>query len=138
MQACVVLQATTSLSTTATSSTPSPRSLSASRTSDLRLGRKLTVYFFNCYAAQKIAGRYHGWPCRRDMAVAGCDQTSISTEKSGVASSCGAICSAISKGSLDVLAGAVLLVAGLAIPEQDRAQVLARVVAETTSACKDS
>jgi hypothetical protein len=26
-------------------------SLSASRTSDLRLGRKLTVYFFNCYAA---------------------------------------------------------------------------------------
>jgi hypothetical protein len=30
------------------------------------------------------------------------------------------------------------LVAGLAIPEQDRAQVLARVVAETTSASKDS
>ncbi len=72
------------------------------------------------------------------MAGVGSEQTSFSPEKQWVAPSCCANCSAFPDGSLDVLARAVLLVAGMAIPEHDRAAVLARVVAAMSSARKGS
>jgi hypothetical protein len=51
-----------------------------------------------------------------------------STGKRHPAPVCGAKCSADSDSEFDLLARAVLLVASLAIPEHDRAAVLARVV----------
>jgi len=43
---------------------------------------------------------------------------------------CDAKCDAISADRAELLARAILLVAGMAIPESERAEVLARVVAE--------
>ena len=63
------------------------------------------------------------------MAGAGCEQTSSSAEERRIASGGGANGSAVPDGSLDVLARAVVLVAGMAIPEHDRAAFLSRVIA---------
>ncbi len=80
-------------------------------------------------AGAKKGCRGHGWPCSRKMAGTGSEQTSKSAEKPPTAPRCGANCSATPDGRVDLLARAVLLVAGMAIPEHDRAAVLARVVA---------
>ena len=48
----------------------------------------------------------------------------------GMAADCDAKCDAISADRAELLARAILLVAGMAIPESERAEVLARVVAE--------
>ena len=50
--------------------------------------------------------------------------------KRGVVTSCDAKCDAISLDQAELLARAVLLVAGMEISEPDRAAVLARVVAD--------
>jgi len=47
---------------------------------------------------------------------------------------CDAQCDALSPDRVELLARAVLLVAGMAIPENDRAAVLARVVASLSPA----
>jgi|LakMenEpi03Aug12_release.lakeMendotaPanAssembly.Ray.scaffolds.fasta_scaffold3142081_1 hypothetical protein len=64
------------------------------------------------------------------MGDIGSEQTAISTEKQHIASRCDAKCDAISATRVDVLARAVLLVAGMAIPEPAREAVLQRVVEE--------
>jgi len=64
------------------------------------------------------------------MGDIGSEQTAISTEKQSIASRCDAKCDAISADRIELLARAVLLVAGMAIPEPAREAVLARVTAE--------
>lgn len=68
------------------------------------------------------------WPCRRTVAGTGREHTSISAEEPSTVPRCVANCSATPDGSVDVLARAVLLVAGMAIPEAARQAVLTRVV----------
>jgi len=60
----------------------------------------------------------------------GSDKSTISSGDQHIASRCDAKCDAISATRVDVLARAVLLVAGMAIPETAREAVLARVTAE--------
>lgn len=72
------------------------------------------------------------------MAGTGQEQPSTSPEKPPITPGCSADCSAVSDKSLDLLARAVLLVAGMAIPEHERAAVLARVVATMSPARKGS
>lgn len=63
------------------------------------------------------------------MAGAGCEQTPNPCGFSGIPSSDSANFSAGAGDALEVLARAVILVAGLAIPDHARAAILARVVA---------
>jgi len=60
----------------------------------------------------------------------GTEQSRFHSGKQGVAISCDAKCDAISADRIELLARAVLLVAGMAIPEPAREAVLARVTAE--------
>jgi hypothetical protein len=60
----------------------------------------------------------------------GLERTGFHREKPGVAAVCDAKCDAISADRAESLVRAILLVAGMAIPESERAEVLARVVAE--------
>ena len=85
-------------------------------------------------AAQKTAGRGHGWPCRREVAGTGTEQTRFHSGNREVVSNCNAECDAISTDRVEVLARAVVLVAGMNIPETAREAVLARVVAGLTQA----
>jgi hypothetical protein len=62
--------------------------------------------------------------------VTGIQRIRFSAGKLGAAAVCDAKCDAISADRAELLARAVLLVAGMAIPESERAEVLARVVAE--------
>jgi len=61
------------------------------------------------------------------MAGTGTEQTRFHWGKQGVESNCDAKCNAISADRIELLARAVVLVAGMDLPEADRAAVLARV-----------
>jgi hypothetical protein len=87
---------------------------------------------------KKSASRRQGWPGGREMAGTGSEQPLNSTGKRHPAAACGAKCSADSDSEFDLLARAVLLVAGMAIPEHDRAAVLARVLAVQSAAREGS
>lgn len=80
-------------------------------------------------AAHKTARRGHGWPGGREMAGAGREQPAFRAGNPGVASACDAKCDALPADRVELLARAVILVAGMAIPEQDRAAVFMRVIA---------
>ena len=67
------------------------------------------------------------------MAGAGHEQPASCAGKQGVAVSCDAKCDAISADRVELLARAVILVAGMAIPETAREAVLARVVADLST-----
>ena len=66
----------------------------------------------------------------KKVAGTGSQQTRFRPRKRGVVTSCDAKCDAISQGRVELLARAVLLVAGMEISESDRAAILARVVAD--------
>ena len=70
--------------------------------------------------------RCHGWQCGREMAGTGREQPASLAGNLGIPLSC----DAISADRSEFLARAVTLVAGMAIPEQVRSAVLARVVAD--------
>ncbi len=63
------------------------------------------------------------------MAGVGREQTAFRAGNLGVASACDAQCDALSPDRVELLARAVILVAGMAIPEEERSAVLSRVVA---------
>ena len=85
-------------------------------------------------AAQKTAGRGHRWPWRREkLAGTGTEQTLERSGKQGVRISCDAECDAISGDRVEVLARAVVLVAGMNLAEAERDAVLTQVVADLTS-----
>lgn len=62
------------------------------------------------------------------MAGAGREQTTFRAGNPGVTSVCDAQCDALPADRVELLARAVLLVAGMAIPEQERAAVFMRVI----------
>ena len=64
------------------------------------------------------------------MGDIGLERTGFPAGKPGVAAVCDAKCDAISPDRAELLARAVLLVAGMKIPESERAAILARVAAE--------
>jgi len=64
------------------------------------------------------------------MGSTGREQPASHSGNLGAPLSCDAKCDAISADRVELLARAVTLVAGMAIPEQMRAAVLARVVAD--------
>ena len=66
----------------------------------------------------------------KKVAGTGSQQTRFRSGKQGGESVCDAKCDAISQGRVELLARAVLLVAGMEISEPDRAAILARVVAD--------
>jgi len=70
----------------------------------------------------------------REVAGTGTEQTRFRSGKQGGASKCDAECDAISADRIELLARAVVLVAGMRIPEQAREAVLARATAELSSA----
>jgi len=67
------------------------------------------------------------------VAGTGTEQTRFHEGKQGVVISCDAECDAFSPDRIDVLARAVILVAGMSLAEAERTAVLARVVADLTS-----
>ena len=67
------------------------------------------------------------------MAGTGTEQTPFRSGKHGVDSVCDAECDAISADRIELLAHAVMLVAGMNLANAERAAVLARVVADLTS-----
>jgi hypothetical protein len=87
---------------------------------------------------KKTAGRGQGWPCRREVAGTGTEQTRFHSRNRRVASGCDAKCDAISADRIELLACAVVLVAGMGIPKAAREAVLARVTAELTNAAEQS
>ncbi len=84
-------------------------------------------------AAQKTGRTGHGWQCGRDMAGAGREQTAFRAGNPAAVSQCDAKCDAISADRVELLARAVILVAGMAITDTSREAVLARVVADLTA-----
>jgi hypothetical protein len=64
------------------------------------------------------------------------EQTRFQSGKQGVESGCDAKCDAISADRIELLARAVMLVAGMRIPEAAREAVLARVTAELANAAE--
>jgi len=62
------------------------------------------------------------------MAGAGREQSTFRAESPGVASARDGQCDALLPDRVDLLARAVILVAGMAIPQEERAAVLARAV----------
>jgi hypothetical protein len=87
-------------------------------------------------AAQKSARRGHGWPGGREMAGTGTEQTRFRPGNLQVVSGCDAKCDAISADRIELLARAVVLVAGMKIPEAAREAVLTRVTAELVNAAE--
>jgi hypothetical protein len=79
---------------------------------------------------KKTAGRGHAWPCRREMAGTGREQPVSFPRQTVLVQSCDAKCDAISAARVELLARAVVLVAGMAIPEAAREVVLAKVIAD--------
>jgi hypothetical protein len=67
------------------------------------------------------------------MAGTGTEQTAFHSGKPGVESKCDAECDAISTDRIELLARAVILVAGMNLAEAERAAVLARVIDDLTS-----
>ena len=78
----------------------------------------------------------HGWQCGREMAGTGTEQTRFHSGNLQVVSGCDAKCDAISADRIELLARAVVLVAGMRIPEAAREAVLARVTAELANAAE--
>jgi hypothetical protein len=72
------------------------------------------------------------------MAGTGTEQTRFRSGKQGGVSKCDAECDAISADRIELLARAVVLVAGMNIPEAAREAVLARVVAGLTQGAAQS
>ena len=72
----------------------------------------------------------HGWPGLREMAGVGREQSASCAGNPGFVPACDAKCDAIPADRVDLLARAVLLVAGMAIPEAAREAVLQRVIEE--------
>jgi hypothetical protein len=85
---------------------------------------------------KKQASPGQGWPGLSEMVRTGTEQTRCRSGIQGVASSCDAKCDAISADRIELLARAVVLVAGMSIPEAAREAVLARVTAELANAAK--
>jgi hypothetical protein len=79
-------------------------------------------------AAQKTARRGHGWPGGREVAGTGTEQTRFHSGRQGLESVCDAKCYAFSADRIELLARAVVLVAGMRIPEAALEAVLARVI----------
>jgi hypothetical protein len=69
----------------------------------------------------------------KKVAGTGTEQTRFRSGKQVVESVCDAQCDAISADRVELLARAVMLVAGMELAEAERAAVLARVVADLTS-----
>ena len=69
----------------------------------------------------------------KSVAGTGTELTRFRSGKQGVASSCDAKCDAISANRIELLAQAVALIAGMAIPEDERVVVLARLTAASVS-----
>jgi hypothetical protein len=67
------------------------------------------------------------------LAGTGTEQTRFDSQNHRVVSSCDADCDAISGVRIELLAQAVVLVAGMGIPEAARKAVLARLIAVLTS-----
>jgi hypothetical protein len=67
------------------------------------------------------------------MVGTGTEQTRFHSRNRRVASGCDAKCDAISADRIELLARAVVLVAGMNLAEAERAAVLARVIADLTS-----
>ena len=86
-------------------------------------------------AKKRPAGAMDGPASVKSVAGTGTEQTWVHSGKPGVESKCDAKCDAISADRIELLARAVVLVAGMRIPETAREAVLARVTAElaTTS-----
>ena len=66
------------------------------------------------------------------MAGTGTEQTRFHSGKQGVVIPCDAECDAISRNRVELLARAVVLVAGMKLAEAERAAVLALEVADLT------
>jgi len=88
-------------------------------------------------AKKQPAGAIDG-PCRRKVAGTGTEQTRFHSGNRRDASGCDAKCDAISADRIELLARAVVLVAGMRIPEAAREAVLARVTAELANAAEQS
>jgi hypothetical protein len=86
--------------------------------------------------AQEKARRGQGWPGGRKVAGTGTEQTRFHSGNQQVLSRCDAECDAISTDRIELLARAVVLVAGMRIPEAAREAVLARVTAELGNAAE--
>ena len=86
-------------------------------------------------AAQKKqpAGAMDGPAGVKKVAGTGTEQTRFHLGKQGVPSVCDAECDAISADRIELLARAVVFVAGMSIPEAAREAVLVRVIADLTS-----
>jgi ABC-type phosphate transport system substrate-binding protein len=85
-------------------------------------------------SAQKTAGTGQGWPgLREKVAGTGTEQTRFRSRKQGVTISCDAKCDAISADRIELLARAVILVAGINLADAEQAALFARVVADLTS-----
>jgi hypothetical protein len=69
----------------------------------------------------------------KKVAGTGTEQTRFHSGKQGVLISCDAECDAISADRIELLARAVVLVAGMRIPESAREAVLARLTADRAS-----
>jgi len=67
------------------------------------------------------------------MAGTGTEQTRFHSGNHEVVSNCNADCDALSPDRIELLARAVVLVAGINLAEAERAAVLARVIADLTS-----
>ena len=84
------------------------------------------------------AGANDGPAGVKKVAGTGTEQTRLHTGKLVVESKCDAECDAFSTDRVEVLARAVVLVAGMSIPEAAREAVLARVVADLTQGAAQS
>ena len=69
----------------------------------------------------------------KKVAGTGTEQTRFHSRKQGVAISCDADCDAFSRNRIELLARAVVLVAGMGIPEATREAALARLTADRAS-----
>jgi len=69
----------------------------------------------------------------KKVAGTGTEQIRFHSGNRRVASNCDAECDAISRNRVELLARAVILVAGMSLAEAERAAVLARVIAELTN-----
>jgi hypothetical protein len=89
---------------------------------------------------QVAAGSSKGAPVTKTdrMAGTGTEQTRFHSGNRRVASGCDAKCDAFSPDRIELLARAVVLVAGMRIPEAAREAVLARVTAELANAAEQS
>jgi len=84
------------------------------------------------------AGAMDGPAGIKEVAGTGTEQTQFRSGKQGVTSNCDAECDAILMDRVEVLARAVVLVAGMNTPEAAREAVLARLTAELTNAAEQS